>query len=316
MSKICPVCGNADNNRIVTAREMMFGTRDAFHYLDCSACRGIYLLDVPADLGKYYPSNYYSFGAARGLKWALKKRWAACSHGQWNPAGWLIKLVVGEHVAISAIHRAAVPLDARVLDVGCGSGLLLRYMKHIGYTNARGVDPFIDGDIHDEQGVLVQKRTLAELEGQFDLLMLHHSFEHLVDPEDALKHLVRLLAPGGRILMRLPIGGCLAWQRYGADWVNLDAPRHLYLFSPASLQMLAARCGLAVTRQSFEASPKSFVSSDLYAKGVPLVDHASKERGGLGTLGLWFAARKYRALARQNNRDGQADCACFELQVQ
>ena len=294
---------------------MMFGMRDRFDYLECGACHGIFLLDVPADLAKYYPANYYSFAGSSGLKWQLKKRWAACSHGQWNPLGWLIKLIVGQHAAVGAIHRAAVPFDARVLDVGCGNGLLLRYMKHIGYRKVAGADPFISDDVHDEDGLLVQKRALDEMSGAFDLIMFHHSFEHLTDPEHVLKHALRLLKPRGRMLIRLPVGGCLAWQRYGADWVNLDAPRHLYLFSPQSMQLLAGRCGLEIVQQSFEGSAASFVSSDLYAQDVPLIDHAARERGGLGTFGLWKAARKYRALAEQSNRSGRGDCACFELQA-
>lgn len=312
----CPVCANASGNRIVTAREMMFGMRDQFHYLECGSCRGLYLLDAPADLAKYYPANYYSFAALRGLKWALKKRWAAYSHGQWNPLGWLMRLALGqEEEAVAAVSHAAIPYDAQVLDVGCGNGLLLRYMKHIGYRSLIGVDPFIDGDVHDGQGVLVRKRALEEMDGAYDVIMFHHSFEHLTDPENTLRHAARLLKPGGRILIRIPVGGSLLWRRYGVDWFHLDAPRHLFLFSPQALQLLAQRCGLALTAQNFEGTAASFVRSDLYAKDVPLVDHLAPERGGLGKLGLRRAARRYRALAEEISRNGEADCACFELQT-
>ena len=315
-SKACPVCANTAGNRIVTAREMMFGMRDTFDYLECGACRGIYLLDVPEDLAKYYPSNYYSFAASSGLKWELKKRWAACSHGQWNPLGWLMSLALGQDEAVVAVHRAEIAFDARILDVGCGNGLLLRYMKYIGYRNLLGADPFIDGDIHDEQGVLVRKCPLDRMEEKFDVIMFHHSFEHLIDPESTLRHAARLLNPGGRIMIRIPVGGSLAWQRYGVDWVHLDAPRHLFLFSPQAMQLLAGRCGLALARQTFEGSGASFAHSDLYARDVPLNDHFTPARGGLGKFGLKRAGRKYHALAEESNRTGQADCACFELQAQ
>ena len=35
----CAVCGNAYGNAIHVAREMMFGFRDRFHYLECAACK-------------------------------------------------------------------------------------------------------------------------------------------------------------------------------------------------------------------------------------------------------------------------------------
>lgn len=315
-SKACPVCANASGNRIVTAREMMFGMRDKFDYLECAACHGIYLLDVPQDLAKYYPPNYYSFAAAGGLKWELRKRLAAYSHGQWNPLGWLMSFVMLQDEAVLAVHRAGIPFDARVLDVGCGKGLLLRYMKYIGYRNVLGADPFIDAEVHDEQGLLVQKRALEEMDGKFDLIMFHHSFEHMTDPEGTLRQAARLLNPGGRIMIRIPVGGSLLWQRYGVNWFHLDAPRHLFLFSPQAMQLLATRCGLALARQTFEGNGASFVHSDLYAKDVPLVDHLTASRSGLDKSGFKRAARQYRALVEESNRAGQADCACFELQAQ
>lgn len=312
----CPICGNQQNNRVHLAREMMFGMRDSFHYLECASCGCLSLIDMPSDMAKYYPRDYYSFAPSTGLSWELKKRWAACSHGQWNPVGWFIKLFVGSHVAVTALHRAEIPFAASVLDVGCGNGLLLRYMKHLGYRHVVGVDPYIDKDVCDESGVLVVKSTLAEMRGEFDLVMFHHSFEHMVDQVGTLKEARRLLKPGGRILIRLPVAGSYAWKQYGVNWMNLDAPRHFHLHTPASMRLVAQQAGLLVAGQSFEGTAASLVGSELYAEDVALVDHAAPARGGPGKWRLWRRARKLRSLSDELNRTGQGDCACFELRVQ
>lgn len=118
----CAVCGNPHNNRIHMAREMMFGFRDEFRYLECGACRCVQLVDVPADISRYYPENYYSFAPSRGPKAAINRRRAAYAHGGRNPLGWLAWQLLGPYYAMTAIHRARISLRARILDVGCGAG--------------------------------------------------------------------------------------------------------------------------------------------------------------------------------------------------
>src|SRR4051812_19942848 len=64
----CSVCGNAYGNSVHTTREMMFGTRERFDYLECADCGSLELLNVPNDLSPYYPPNYYSFAARPALR--------------------------------------------------------------------------------------------------------------------------------------------------------------------------------------------------------------------------------------------------------
>jgi hypothetical protein len=61
--RACAICGNDADNRIFTAREMMFGLRESFDYLECSKCGCLQQLDVPEDLSRLY-DNYYSFDNA------------------------------------------------------------------------------------------------------------------------------------------------------------------------------------------------------------------------------------------------------------
>jgi hypothetical protein len=59
--KVCSICGNTGGNKTHSVREMMFGMRDVFQYLECGACGCLQLLNIPKDMGKYYPEQYYSF---------------------------------------------------------------------------------------------------------------------------------------------------------------------------------------------------------------------------------------------------------------
>jgi hypothetical protein len=70
---LCRICGNFDDNKIYTAREMMFGFRDEFDYIECSKCGCVQIVEIPKNINKYYPPNYYSY-QFKSQKFSLYKR--------------------------------------------------------------------------------------------------------------------------------------------------------------------------------------------------------------------------------------------------
>src|SRR5256885_2327700 len=84
----------------------------------------------------------------------------------------------------------------------------------------------------------------SELDGSWNMVMFNHSFEHLPEPVQVLRRVARLLSPDGVCVIRIPVAGSYAWRRYREDWVQLDAPRHLFLHTTASLGKAAAAARL------------------------------------------------------------------------
>lgn len=309
----CAICGNRRDNQIHVAREMMFGSREEFRYLECGNCRCLHLIDMPKDMSKYYPENYYSLAPGGGLVAVIEGRWAAYAHGKASLTGWLVDQLLGPHPTMTAIRRAGIPLEARVLDVGCGAGWLIRDMKRFGYENVSGIDPYINSDLRGKDGVVVLKRSLKDMTGEFDMIMLHHSFEHIADQAGALKEIRRLLSPRGRVLIRVPIADSFAWRHYGVNWIHLDAPRHCFLHSPRSLRLLAEQCGMRVAKLTYEGNASQFIGSEQYAKDIALVDQ--RKGGILGRLQDLWRVQRYRARAEDLNRNAEGDWGCFELQT-
>jgi SAM-dependent methyltransferase len=83
----------------------------------------------------------------------------------------------------------------------------------------------------------------TELESSYDAVTMSHVIEHVYDPLAPLQECHRLIKPGGKLVVLTPNIDSFGHRNYGADWVALDPPRHLLLFSPVSLAAAAWRIG-------------------------------------------------------------------------
>ena len=85
-----------------------------------------------------------------------------------------------------------------------------------------------------------------------------------------------MLRPGGVCLVRVPVASGRPRLVYQADWVELDAPRHLFLHTRRSLGLLAVSCGLRVDRLWDDSDGLAYWGSELYRRGLSLYDTANK----------------------------------------
>lgn len=314
MSALCRVCGAPGPHPALVAREMMFGSREPFEYLACGTCGCVQIAEAPDDLSAHYPADYYSFGApAPGRLKRLAKR-QRLRHTLGLPAlgGALLTRRFGPSHAASWLGLVRPALDDRILDVGTGAGGLLFELRDAGFRSLTGADPYTPREV-DARGVRVLRRTVHEVEGAFDLVMFHHTFEHLPDPAETLDSARRLLGRGGRILLRVPVADSYAFRTYGADWVQLDAPRHLFLHTADSVGRLAGGAGLEVRAVLHDSSAFQFWGSEQYRRGVPLSDPRSY---GVDPAASPFTPAEiadWERRAAELNRAGDGDQACFVL---
>jgi SAM-dependent methyltransferase len=307
----CRICQSTEVSCRVVAREMMFGFRDQFSYFECAACGAVQIEEIPADLGRYYPRNYYSFqGSSAAGRW-LKERWAAYSYHGSDAVGSLIAIAFGKNPAVESVKRSGVGLDADILDVGCGEGDFLLQLQSLGFSSLTGADPFIANDIIYKNGVRVFKKNLGEMTGEFDLITLHHSLEHVVDPAEILRQAEKILRPGGQLVIRVPVAGA-AWKRFKENWVQLDPPRHIFLPTVKSMEILASRAGLRVGQVVFDSTEFQFWASEQYQRDIPL--HDARSQLSLRKRLLAFGKmRRQRQHANELNARGEGDAACFHL---
>lgn len=312
----CVWCHAEDPGRRFTARERLFGMAGEFEYAECAQCGSLQILEPPKDLQRYYPPEYEAYNALpdtyyRGML-GVVRRWRDRTVA--TGKGMLGRLVLLFHPQqdprVRSIRLLNLLPEARVLDVGCGSGLLLLIMYEVGFRNVEGIDPYYPSGRPIGGKIPVHRYTLAEYLSQhpkpYDVLMYHHVLEHVPDPEGELMLAKGLLKPGGWVLVRLPLTGSYHWKHYGIDWFQLDAPRHLSIPSVQGMGILAQRCGYVVEHVGFDALPLHLHASELYQKGIPGCQH----RPDMHTPIQW---KQFARLTDRLNRSGEADSGVFVL---
>ena len=323
----CPACFATEVSRVVDVREFMFGTQEEFPYAECGRCGTVRLVDVPPDLALYYPKAYYS--VADDPQHVLGRpptRQVVATLGRSAVTGRQVISGVARQVIrrrqaqtllsiYAAIARCGVRSRSwRILDVGAGSGLLVYALSLAGFSAVHGVDPFAPGDRTFDTGARLEAVGLADCAaGGWDLIMFNHSFEHLLDPEAELRLAASRLGADGRILVRMPTVSSWAWEHFGRDWVQLDAPRHTVIFSRGGMAALVERCGLQVLDVTDDSTAFQYWGSGQVRRGVALDDptsHMVDERRSPFSRGQ---IRQWARAAERLNRQGRGDQAAWVL---
>jgi 2-polyprenyl-3-methyl-5-hydroxy-6-metoxy-1,4-benzoquinol methylase len=146
-----------------------------------------------------------------------------------------------EQAILSEIQRLGLPSDRplRILDVGCGDGLLFDCLGRFGEVfGVESDEHTIAPDSPHRPRIFLQQFDAGFQPGQtFDLILMLDVLEHLPEPEVALQHARTLLSPGGRLLMTVPALNAL--------WTSHDDINHHYIrYDRHSFRRLADAAGV------------------------------------------------------------------------
>ena len=255
----CKICDNKKNNRKIIIREWMMNTNKKFNYFQCSKCGCIQILKIPKNLNDFYPKNYYSmseeFSNEKGIKKKIKiKIFKSALKG-----GFFYKFIsfFTSFTKLNFFKYIKINKKSKILDVGCGKGSIIYYLNDVGYKKTIGIDTFLDENkIRYLNGATIYKKKLEDLNEKFDLIFLSHSFEHMEKPLEVLKKLSKLLNKNGCLIINIPIADSYAYKKYKEHWFQLDAPRHLFIHTKKSMEILTKKVNLKIQNKKTKPKPK------------------------------------------------------------
>lgn len=303
----CRSCGVRGLFNTLATREMMFGLKHPVEYAECPTCGSLQIVNIPENLGDYYPADYYSLSVNSSPPKPSSPWRRALAHLLVETPGLsgLSKNLGLKYPFLSWARTAGAKLDSGVLDIGCGSGRLLRRMQRSGFQKLQGVDPYAPQEF-DEPGFKIQKAELEAVKGSFGLIIISHVLEHVPEPVEMLRRAKKLLSPGGAILVRVPVAGSHVAREFGPDWFNLDPPRHLVVPSIKGMHAIADRAGLKIFHTDFDSMEDSLSMSASYRSGISMKDAKPLPKK---------ARLELRKEARRLNDAGEGDLAAYYLRA-
>lgn len=262
---ICRICNNAFGNELITLNEQMFGTGEKFHYQICGNCNSMQIAIIPQNLNSYYPDTYYSLSEYKNpsFKQYFKRK-------IFNVFSYL----KGDYFKNPSFLEYGITYNERqkqILDIGCGNGKLLWEMKELGFRNLTGIDPHLK-KVHKSRVLKLLNCDIEQVTGSFDIIMSHHSLEHLTDPHVFFRCVSKILRANGRIIVRIPIYPNYIWNMYSIKWIQLDPPRHIFTFTIKAIEYLCALYNLEVSRINYDSQPWSLAGTEFCLKGKPYIE--------------------------------------------
>jgi SAM-dependent methyltransferase len=238
----CPLCGSAHQEIVQRGPDYLEHIPGSFTLVGCLRCGLLYQNPRPtrAAVGRFYPDHYGAYGAAQS---GLRARRGLL--------GWVTRRGMARRCEL--LDRAVPPRPdgpRRLLDVGSGGGLFLEAVQLHGGWRAEGLEPNAQAAraTAERLGLPVLHGGIEDArypDASFDAVTLWDVLEHLHDPLGALRELRRILRPGGALFVRVPNAASYVRALCGRYWVGYDLPRHMTVFSPATLGRALAGAGFA-----------------------------------------------------------------------
>ncbi len=234
----CPVCKSNQIEEIFSAKDYTV-SGEFFSVVECKNCTLLFTQNVAEqnEIGKYYASeNYISHsdtqvGLVNKLYHSIRKKTLQAKK--------------------NLIENETGTSKGSVLDIGCGTGAFLNTMKTNGWvTTGLEPDETARAKAKSLYGIAPQaSHDIFNLpNNSYDAITMWHVLEHVHQLHEYVAQLKNMLTDKGKIFIAVPNYTGYDAQHYGKFWAAYDVPRHLYHFSPASMQNLVEQHGLAIKK--------------------------------------------------------------------
>ena len=309
----CAICGNQPNNTIHIAREMMFGLRDAFRYLECAACGCVQLLDVPSDMSRDLSEDLLLVRRGSGRQGDDQAGVGLTGARALEPC-WL-----GRHPVARSLQRH-----------GCGPSRMHPRPRRDSrrWLRLRTTDPGHEapgvpashrrGSVRgcrspvrrrrERPATFGRRRARRIRRGHAAPLVRAHAGSGETDARSRQAAQARRKGPAQNPHCGLVRVATLRSELDGARSASAPLP------SLSGEHRTTCQPGWSPRdRTDYEGNASQFLGSEQIKQDIPLEDPRSVYSRGIRRWYGWWQARQLRPRIEELNRTGQGDWACFEL---
>lgn len=140
-----------------------------------------------------------------------------------------------------------IPIQASILDIGCGPAVFLQIAKNEGYR-VFGVDPVpgISKKVWKKSKIRIVESDFETLQLQkstYQLITAFQTFEHSRDPEKFLRQTHKALCVYGTMVITTPDTGSMWRALLGSNWFSYKHIEHVFFWNKSSLKSILERTG-------------------------------------------------------------------------
>lgn len=230
----CPVCESKEIQQALTVKDFSVSAK-SFQIWNCFSCSFRFTQDAPSmsEIGPYYQFEEY-------ISHTDTKK------GIINQLYHYVRRFTLKQKRNLIIRRAKKHTGS-ILDIGCGTGAFLEEMQASGWKTI-GLEP--DNTAREKaisRGIhVLASEHIFQIDQTFSAITMWHVLEHVHDLHPYLDKIYSMLDDNGVFLVAVPNYMCYDQLAYQQFWAAYDVPRHLYHFSPSSMQTLMAKHGFHV----------------------------------------------------------------------
>ena len=238
----CLMCGSAKLGMLYDHVRDRFGVAAGEHrFLGCHAC-GSATLEAPPTgeaVAALYPEQY-TFARGQGDHSGLRTALASLE--------WRLFYAPTYRRRVEISRRLTGLRRGRLLEIGCGSGLLLAHFRDAGYE-VDGVELSATAAAHGREhyGLPIRAgrvETLPLERDGYDAVVLINVLEHILEPGALAARAYEVLRPGGCLVAGVPVIDSAYARLLGARWGAVtEAPRHVSIPSYGGMVGLLRRAG-------------------------------------------------------------------------
>ena len=231
--QVCPICASELIGKLYVAKDFTV-SGELFEVWRCNSCSCGFTQDVPdaSTIGPYYAAESY-VSHTDSSKGFINSVYHKVRSYALRTKKNLVTELVGKQTGT-------------LLDIGAGTGAFVNTMQSAGWQ-VTGLEP--DATAANQAlvkyNIQLQPADAIYTLGshQFDTITMWHVLEHVHDLHGYFKRFSEVLKSDGILVIAVPNYTSTDARIYGKNWAALDTPRHLYHFSPSSMELIADTYG-------------------------------------------------------------------------